>query len=141
MTTTFTKSGDTQAEWFITSAEDQILGRLAVRVAQVLMGKHKPSFTPNVDDGDYVIVTDAAKIAVSGRKEQQKVYRFHSGYVGGLKEVPIARMRADRPEQLLKLAVRRMLPKNRLGRRMLDKLKIYAGAEHPHAAQKPQPLP
>ncbi len=139
--TTFTKQNDVNAQWYIVSAQDQVLGRLAVRIARVLMGKNKPSFTPSTDDGDYVVVTNARQIAVTGRKEEQKVYRYHTGYVGGLKEVPLSRMRANKSEQLLELAVLRMLPKNRLGRHMLDKLKIYADDQHPHAAQKPQPKP
>ena len=126
MQTTFVKSSDIKPTWYQISADNQVLGSLAVRIAKVLMGKHKASYTPHEDDGDYVVVTDAEKIAVTGRKEKEKLYRFHSGYVGGLKEVPLARMRQDRPEQILRLAVKRMLPKNRLGRRMLDKLKIYA---------------
>jgi len=123
------------------SAKDQILGRFASRIARVLMGKNKPQYTPHVDSGDYVVVTDAEAIVVTGRKEQQKIYRYHTGYVGGLKELPLERMRQQKPEQILRLAVKRMLPKNRLGRNMLDKLKVYSGSEHPHAAQKPQPLP
>ena len=141
MQTTFTKQSDVTPEWFVASAKDQVLGRLAVRVATALMGKHKPSYTPNCDDGAFVIITDASEIVLSGRKEFQKVYRYHSGYVGGLKEIPYSRMRAEKPEQMIKLAVKRMLPKNRLGRQMLSKLKVYAGSDHPHAAQKPQPLP
>lgn len=139
--TSFSKQSDVNAQWYIVSAKDQVLGRLAVRIARVLMGKNKPSYTPHTDDGDYVVVTDARAVAVTGRKEQQKVYRYHTGYVGGLKEVPLARMRANKAEQVVELAVRRMLPKNRLGRQMLRKLKVYADDQHPHAAQKPQPLP
>ena len=140
--TTFTKQSDVTPSWYIVSAKDQVLGRLATRVAAALMGKTKPTYTPNADDGDYVIITDAQEIVVTGRKEQQKVYRYHTGYVGGLKEIPLNRMReGGKADQMLKLAVKRMLPKNRLGRQMLDKLKVYPGSEHPHAAQKPQPLP
>lgn len=141
MSTTFNNSNTVEHSWFEVSAQDQILGRLAVRIAQVLMGKHKPSFTPNVDDGDYVVVTDAAGIVLSGRKDMQKVYRYHTGFVGGLKEIPFRRMQEEKPERVIELAVRRMLPKNVLGRQMMSKLKIYRGSEHPHAAQKPQPLP
>jgi len=141
MQTTFVKSSDVKPTWYQISADNQVLGQLAVRIAKVLMGKNKPSYTPHENDGDYVVVTDVEKIVVTGRKEKQKIYRFHSGYVGGLKEVPLARMRAEKPDQILRLAVKRMLPKNRLGRRMLDKLKIYAGSELHHQAQKPQPLP
>lgn len=140
--TTFTKTSDAKAQWYQVSARDQVLGRLATRIAKTLMGKNKPSYTPQTDDGDYVIVVDAEAVAVTGRKEQQKVYRYHTGYIGGLKEIPLARMReGGKADQVIKLAVKRMLPKNRLGRQMLDKLKVYTGSEHPHVAQKPQPLP
>lgn len=141
--TTFAKESDIERVWFEASADGQILGRLAVRIARVLMGKHKPSYTPHVDCGDYVVVTGATGLVVSGRKENQKLYRYHTGYPGGLREVPLARMRQDerKAAQMLTLAVKRMLPKNRLGRQMLDKLKVYGGTEHPHSAQKPQPLP
>ena len=141
MSTTFIKDADVEAVWFHADAEGQILGRLAVRIANVLMGKHKPSFTPNANDGDYVIVTNAAKVVATGRKEKDKLYRFHSGYVGGLKELTLAEMRERRPEEIVRLAVKRMLPKNRLGRHMLAKLKVYTESEHDHAAQQPQPLP
>lgn len=140
--TTFTKQSDVDAKWYVVSAKDQVLGRLAVRVANALMGKTKPSYTPNANDGDYVIVTDAEHVAVTGAKEAKKVYRYHTGYVGGLKEVPLSRMReGGKADQIIKLAVKRMLPKNRLGRDMLDKLKVFVGPQHTHAAQKPQPLP
>ena len=139
MTTTFTQSTD--APWYIASGKDQVLGRLAVRIANVLQGKNKPTYSPNSNDGDYVVVTDAAELILTGKKEQQKVYRYHTGYVGGLKEIPYSRMKAEKSEQMLKLAVRRMLPKNKLSRHMMDKLKVYAGSAHPHAAQQPQPLP
>lgn len=141
MSTTFIKDADVQPVWFHADAEGEILGRLAVRIANTIMGKHKPSFTPNADDGDYVIVTNAAKIGATGRKEKDKLYRFHSGYVGGLKEIPLGEMRDRRPEEIIKLAVKRMLPKNRLGRQMLNKLKVYTSSTHPHAAQQPKPLP
>ena len=140
--TTFTKQSDVDAQWYVVSAQDQVLGRLAVRVANVLMGKHKPSYTPNADDGDYVIITDCEQVAVTGAKEAKKVYRYHTGYVGGLKEVPLGRMReAGKADQIVKLAVQRMLPKNRLGREAIKKLKTFNGSAHTHAAQKPQPLP
>lgn len=141
MQTTFSKPTDVAPQWYVQSAKDQVLGRLAVRVATVLMGKNKPSWTPHVDDGDYVVITDAEQIVASGRKEQKKLYRFHSGYVGGLKELSLAQMRASRPEQVITLAIKRMLPKNRLGRQALEKLKVYAGSAHPHVAQKPIQLP
>ena len=141
MSTTFLSKDTVEHAWYQVDASDQVLGRLAVRVARVLMGKNKPSYTPHVDCGDYVVITDAGQIQASGRKEQQKLYRFHSGYAAGLKEFSLSRMREKRPEDIIRLAVRRMLPKNRLGRQMFEKLKVYSGSEHPHQAQKPQPLP
>jgi len=139
MPTTFQETTD--RAWFIADAQDQILGRLAVRIARALMGKAKPSWSPHIDTGDFVVVTNAAKVGVSGRKEEDKLYRFHTGYAGGLVEMPLSRMRERKPDMLLRLAVRRMLPKTRQAREMFGRLKIYPGAEHPHAAQKPQPLP
>lgn len=141
MYTTFINPSTTTPQWFIVSAKDVVLGHLAVRIAKVLQGKHKPSYTANADDGDCVIVTDAQQVVLTGNKETHKVYRYHTGFVGGLKEVPFRRMRDQHPEQLITLAVRRMLPKNRLGRQMLRKLKVYAGADHPHTAQQPEALP
>ena len=141
MQTTFTKAEEVAPTWYVVSAKDVVLGQLAVRIAKVLQGKHKASFTPNVDDGDVVIVTDAKEVALTGRKDTQKVYRYHTGFVGGLKEVPFLNMRDEHPDQVISLAVRRMLPKTRLARKMLGKLKVYGGSEHPHVAQNPQPLP
>ncbi len=141
MSTTFTKDSDVTPAWYQVSAENQVLGRLAVRIATVLMGKNKPSYTPHVDDGDYVIVTDAEKIMVTGNKEVDKLYRRHTGFVGGLKEINLAGLRARKPEMIIQQAVRRMLPKTRLGRQMYAKLKVCCGSDHPHQAQKPQPLP
>lgn len=140
MSTTFAKPTDVQHDWYHVDATDEILGRLAVRIAAVLMGKNKPTYTPNVDCGDHVVVTNAGAIGVTGRKGNDKLYRFHTGYVGGLKEFTFNEMAERRPEDLIRLAVKRMLPKNRLGRAMLAKLHVYADAEHPHTAQKPQPL-
>ena len=128
-----------EPSWWLVDAEGEILGRLAARVATILMGKHKPSYTPHVDTGDYVVVVNAARVRVTGRKLQTKVYRKYSGYIGGLKERTLAEMLQKNPANVITLAVRRMLPKNRLGRRMLRKLKVYAGPEHPHQAQKPRP--
>lgn len=146
--TTFTRTTAKRGEaptvtpvWFATSARNQVLGHLAVRVARIIQGKHKPSWTPNCNDGDYVVITDAEGIVLTGRKEQQKVYRYHTGFVGGLKEVPFLRMRKENPEKLIRLAIRRMLPKTALARQAMDKVKIYRGSEHPHVAQKPQTLP
>jgi len=136
-----TKPADIRAEWWIVDATGQNLGRLASRIAQILRGKHKPYFDPSQDCGDYVIVINAAKVAVHPRHLEQKVYYRHSGYPGGLKEIPLRRMLQTHPERVIEKAVWGMLPKNRLGRRMLKKLKVYAGPEHPHQAQQPRPLP
>ncbi|MFW5750843.1 MAG: 50S ribosomal protein L13 [Planctomycetota bacterium] len=141
MSTTFAKESEVQRSWYACSADGEVLGRLAARIVKVLTGKNKPSYTPHVDCGDYVIITDAEKIAVTGTKEQDKLYRAHTGYVGGLKEINLARMRREKPELIIHNAVKRMLPKTTLGRHMLAKLKVFAGPEHPHAAQKPAPLP
>jgi large subunit ribosomal protein L13 len=138
-TTVMAKVGHADAKWHVVDASDRILGRLASRVASLLMGKTKPTFTPHVDAGDFVIVVNAEKVAVTGRKADQKVYRHHTGFIGNLVERPYKEVLRDRPEQIIELAVRRMLPKTRLGRRMFSKLKVYRGAKHPHAAQRPQP--
>jgi large subunit ribosomal protein L13 len=134
------KRDDIQREWFVVDAAGQNLGRLATRIATVLRGKHKPIFTPSMDTGDFVIVVNADKIAVTGRKLDQKMYYRYSGYPGGLKETSLRRMLDTHPTRVIEFAVRGMLPKNRLGRAMLKKLKVYAGGTHPHAAQKPKPL-
>ncbi|MBW3661925.1 MAG: 50S ribosomal protein L13 [Actinobacteria bacterium] len=132
---------DIEREWFVVDAEGQTLGRLASRVAQVLRGKHKPIFAPHVDVGDHVIVVNAARVAVSGNKLEDKKYHRHSGYPGGLTSVPFLRLLEESPEKVIERAVRGMLPKNRLGRQMINKLKVYAGPEHPHQAQQPKQLP
>mgnify|MGYP000552964653 CR=1 FL=1 len=129
-----------ERKWYVVDAEGCTLGRLASGVASVLRGKNKPQFTPHVDTGDYVIVVNADKIKVTGKKLTDKKYYRHSGWVGGLKTTQLGDMLADKPARVLTAAVRGMLPKNRLGRAMLKKLKIYAGSEHPHTAQNPQPL-
>jgi len=131
---------DVVRRWHLVDATDQVLGRLAVKIARILQGKDKPEYTPHVDTGDFVVVVNAEKVRLTGRKADQKVYYRHTGYVGHLVEVPFAKMIRNRPTDVLRLAVRRMLPKTRLGRAMLSKLKIYAGPKHPHEAQKPQPL-
>ncbi|MFW5830013.1 MAG: 50S ribosomal protein L13 [Planctomycetota bacterium] len=141
MSTTFLSKDTVDRTWYQVDASDQVLGRLAVRVARVLMGKNKPTYAPQVDCGDYVVVTGVEGLRLTGRKEDQKVYLHHSGYIGGMKRTPFKQMRARHPEEMFRLAVRRMLPKNRMGREMLSKLKIYAGQNHPHVAQKPQQLP
>ena len=135
------KAGEITREWYVIDAEGQTLGRLATRVAGVLRGKHKPTFAPHLDMGDHVIVVNAEKIVVTGAKAEQKRYQHHSGYPGGLRGVPFAAMLDRRPTQIVETAVKGMLPKNRLGRQMASKLKVYAGPEHPHAAQQPKPLP
>ena len=134
------KKEDINRQWYIVDARDKILGRLASKVAVILRGKHKPIFTPHVDTGDGVIVINAARIKVTGRKLRQKLYRRYSGYPGGLKEVPLEKMLKDRPTTVIKLAVMRMLPQGPLGRDTLKKLKIYAGDQHPHKAQNPKIL-
>jgi large subunit ribosomal protein L13 len=135
------KPGDVERRWYVVDAAGQTLGRLASRIAAVLRGKHKPSFAPHLDVGDFVIVTNAHKVAVTGRKEKQKAYRSHSGYPGGLTTRTLGEVRKRHPDRLLREAVRGMLPHTTLGRKQILKLKLYAGADHPHAAQKPVPLP
>ncbi len=138
---TFTPTpADIERTWYVVDAEDIPLGRLASEVAQILRGKHKPTFAPHMDMGDYVIVVNADKVAVTGNKESEKVYYRHSGYPGGLRSKTLAQLRADHPDRLVQNAVRGMVPKNRLGRQVLTKLKVYAGPDHPHSAQKPEPL-
>lgn len=128
-------------DWYVVDAEGQTLGRLATRIASVLRGKHKPTFTPNADIGDFVIVVNAGKVKLTGRKMTEKRYRWHTGYMGGLKETTPAKVLAThRPERVVEWAVRGMLPKSRLGDRLFTKLKVYPGPEHPHKAQQPKPL-
>ena len=135
-----TKREDVEREWYVVDASGQTLGRLATRVARVLRGKHKPVYSPSVDTGDYVVVVNAERIHVTGRKLDQKIYYRHSGYPGGLKEITLRNLLQKHPTRVIEHAVRGMLPKNRLGRRMFKKLKVYAGPDHPHAAQQPKPL-
>ncbi|MGH2691229.1 MAG: 50S ribosomal protein L13 [Actinomycetota bacterium] len=134
------KAKEVQRAWYVVDADGAILGRLASEVAHVLRGKHKPTYAPHMDMGDHVIVVNAAKVRVTGAKATDKVYYHHSQYPGGLSEVPYERLAERRPERLIERAVRGMLPRNRLGRRMLRKLAVYAGADHPHQAQTPVPL-
>ncbi len=129
-----------ERKWYVVDADGCTLGRLASEVASVLRGKNKPQYTPNVDTGDYVIVINADKINVTGKKLDQKIYYKHSEYVGGMKETTLREMLAKKPEKVIELAVKGMLPKGPLGRQMYSKLHVYAGAEHPHAAQKPEVL-
>jgi len=138
---TFTPTpADIERGWYVVDAAGVPLGRLASEIARILRGKHKPTFAPHVDGGDFVVVVNAAEVAVTGTKETDKVYYRHSGYPGGLRAETLAEVRAKHPERLVESAVRGMLPKNKLGRRMIKKLKVYAGPDHPHAAQAPEPL-
>src|ERR687895_1792145 len=129
-----------ERKWHLIDAEGQTLGRLATEIARLLRGKNKPQYTPHVDTGDFVVVVNAEKVVVTGKKAEQKVYRRHTGYPGGMKEASYERMLARRPEEILRKAVYGMMPKTRLARQQFGKLKIYAGPEHPHAAQNPQKL-
>jgi len=138
MRTYFPKEGDIQARWFIIDAEGQILGRLSTEVARIITGKNKPTYTPFLDTGDHVIIVNAEKIVLTGRKEEDKLYRRHTGYPGGLKSRAARFIRAEKPESMIEEAVWGMLPKSRLGRKMLKKLKVYRGPEHPHQAQQPE---
>ena len=140
MPTSMPRESDIQRKWYVVDAEGQVLGRLATRVATVLRGKHKPIFTPHLDVGDHVVVINAEKVQLTGRKLKDKQYRWHTGYIGGLKEVSAETMLRTHPDRVIEWAVEGMLPKNRLGRAMAKKLKVYRGAEHPHDAQQPQPL-
>ena len=137
MRTFSAKPHEVERSWVVVDAENQTLGRLATRIATVLRGKHKPIYTPHVDCGDYVVVVNADKVRVTGRKLEQKMYHRHSGYPGGLTSVTLRRQLETFPERVLEAAVRGMLPKNRLGRQMFKKLKVYAGPNHPHKAQQP----
>ncbi|MCF6461704.1 50S ribosomal protein L13 [Clostridium sp. Cult3] len=132
------KPNEIHRKWYIIDAEDKVLGRLASEVAAILRGKHKPIYTPHVDTGDYVIIINADKVRLTGKKLEQKEYRYHTGYPGGLKSVPYSRMMKENPERAIQLAVKGMLPKNRLGRQMIKKLRVYSGPEHNHEAQQPE---
>lgn len=140
MTTYNAKRETVQRSWYHVDANGVVLGRLASEVAKRLRGKHKPEFTPHCDTGDFIVVTNAEKIKVTGNKLKQKIYYRHSGYPGGLKETTLEKMLATKPVRVIELAVKGMLPKNSLGRAMYRKLKVYAGEEHPHSAQQPQDL-
>ncbi|MEE2669071.1 MAG: 50S ribosomal protein L13 [Gemmatimonadota bacterium] len=134
------KGSDIERQWWVVNAEGKTLGRLATKVAGILRGKHKPMFTPHMDVGDYVVVINAEKIALTGKKADQKTYFKHSGYMGNEKHIPFRRMINRHPDRVIQLAIRGMLPKNTLGRHMRRKLKVYAGADHPHQGQQPQHL-
>ncbi|MCD6137429.1 MAG: 50S ribosomal protein L13 [Deltaproteobacteria bacterium] len=140
MKTYSAKPDEVDRKWYVLDADGCVLGRLAAFVAVRLRGKHKPVYTPHIDTGDHIIVINASKIALTGRKLDQKRYYRHSGYIGGLKSITARQLLQKRPQDLVVYAVRGMLPKNRLGRRLLKKLKVYAGPEHPHMAQKPEML-
>lgn len=140
MNTFSAKPETVQRDWYLVDASNLVLGRMASELAKRLMGKHKPEYTPHVDTGDYIVVVNADKLRVTGRKLQQKQYYSHTGYPGGIKSINLADLMEKDSTQVIELAVKRMLPKNRLGRAMLKKLKIYAGGEHEHQAQQPQPL-
>ncbi len=140
MRTFSAKKEEIDREWYVVDAQGQTLGRLASRIATILKGKHKPIYTPHLDCGDFVIVLNADKVRVTGRKMDQKFYYRYSGYPGGLSQISLRDQLARHPERVLQAAIRGMLPKNKLGRQMIKKLKVYAGDEHPHAAQQPKPL-
>ena len=137
MKTQFPSAKSVERAWHVIDAEGQVLGRLATKIASLLMGKHKPTYTPFLDTGDHVIVINAEKVRLTGEKEEQKLYRRHSGYPGGLKETSARKMRQTHPERIVELAVWGMLPKSTLGKHMYKKLKVYAGDKHPHQAQQP----
>jgi len=134
------KKEDIKQDWWIIDAKDEILGRLASKAASILRGKHKADFTPHLDNGDFVIIINADKVKLTGKKEEQKLYRRHSGYIGGLKEIPFKTKKEKDPEGIIMSAVSGMLPKNRLGRKLIKKLKVYCDEKHPHAAQMPKKL-
>lgn len=140
MKTFITKPAEVERKWFVVDAEGKTLGRLASQIATILRGKHKPIYSPSVDCGDYVVVVNAEKIAVTGNRLDDKMYYRHSGYPGGLREVTLRRLLETYPERAIESAVKGMLPRNRLGAQMIKKLKAYAGGQHPHAAQQPEPL-
>ncbi|MBS1829317.1 MAG: 50S ribosomal protein L13 [Acidobacteria bacterium] len=140
MNTEFPSKHEIDRSWYVIDAENAVLGRLASKAAFVLRGKHKPTFTPFMDAGDHVIVINADKVRLTGAKEEQKVYHYHSGYPGGLRTVQAKKQRAERPVRMVEEAIRGMLPKTKLGDQMYRKLKVYAGDKHPHSAQKPSPL-
>ncbi len=140
MKTFMQRKEDVQREWFIVDATGKTLGRLASEIAKILMGKHKPTYTPHVDGGDFVVVVNAEKIHATGKKLDKKIYYRHTGYPGGLKETTLREMLQKKPEEVIRLAVRGMLPKNKLRDRRMKRLKVYAGPEHPHKAQNPKPL-
>ncbi|SHH44971.1 50S ribosomal protein L13 [Tepidibacter thalassicus] len=134
------KPSEVQRKWYLVDAEGKTLGRLASEIAKILRGKHKPTFTPHVDGGDFVVVVNAEKIKLTGKKLDQKMYRYHTGYIGGLVEIPYRRLLAEKPEEVIRHAVKGMLPKNKLRSRMMKRLRVFAGPEHIHSAQNPESL-
>jgi large subunit ribosomal protein L13 len=140
MPTPIVQEHEIERKWFVVDADGQVLGRLATRVATILRGKHKPAFSPHLDLGDHVVVVNAEKVRLTGKKVRDKMYRWHTGYIGGLREVSAETMLRTHPERVIEWAVQGMLPKNRLGRAVAKKLKVYRGPEHPHQAQRPEPL-
>jgi large subunit ribosomal protein L13 len=138
MSTPMAKKGAIEQKWLLVDAKGKTLGRLASRIAILLRGKHKPTFTPHVDTGDFVVVVNADQVNLTGKKWQEKFYIYHTGYPGGLKSTSAQKMKENKPERLITMAVQGMLPKNKLGRKMIKKLKVYAGQEHPHQAQQPE---
>jgi large subunit ribosomal protein L13 len=140
MSTHFPSQNEIPRTWYVIDAQDAVLGRIASKAAMVLMGKNKPIYTPFLDTGDHVVVVNAEKVRLTGQKEEAKIYRRHSGYPGGLKEIKAKRLRQTRPERMIELAIQGMLPKTKLGKQMYRKLNVYAGSKHPHQAQKPVDL-
>lgn len=140
MSTVSAKREEVERKWYVVDAKDAVLGRVASQVAAILKGKHKPIYTPHVDTGDFVVIVNAERVQLTGNKRDEKVYYHHTGYPGGLKSITADKLLQKCPEDVLTIAIKGMLPKNPLGRQMITKLKIYAGAEHPHAAQKPEVL-
>ena len=140
MSTPFPSKNDMPRNWYVLDAQDVVLGRLATKVAMMLMGKHKPIYTPFIDTGDHVVIVNAEKVRLTGHKEEDKMYRHHTGYPGGLKERTAKKMRQVRPQRMIELAVQGMLPKSKLGKQMYRKLNVYAGPKHPHQAQQPADL-
>ena len=138
MKTTLAKETEISRDWILVDATDKVLGRLAVKIANILRGRHRPTYTPHVDTGDFVVVINAEKVKLTGKKDEQKLYQRYSGYRGGLKEEKASKIRERHPERLIQLAVKGMMPKNVLSRTAFGRLKVYAGSEHPHAAQNPQ---
>lgn len=140
MKTESAKPNEIEQKWYVVDAADEVLGRLATRIALILRGKNKPQFTPHVDTGDFVVVINADKVRLTGKKLTDKTYYHHTGYPGGIRAVSAGKLLEKHPDRVMQNAVRGMLPKNKLGRKMLSKLKVYAGPEHPHAAQQPEPI-